>query len=221
MRSPFPGVDPFIEATGRWVGFHNVLIAHCSELLNAELPENYAALVEERLELVDLSNDPLPEYEEIAQSYVDIISLPGRELITSIEILSPTNKSKADGSDYLAKRAMMLRRGIHLVEIDLLLGGDHLPAREPLPAGDFYAFVSRRDRRRKSDVYAWSIRRALPQIPMPLKPPDNDVSLDLAAAFAMTYDRGRYDRSLRYDIPLPGSLSDGDHTWATERAAAK
>ena len=48
MPSPFPGVDPFIEASGRWVGFHNILIAHCSELLNAELPENYAALVEER-----------------------------------------------------------------------------------------------------------------------------------------------------------------------------
>ena len=103
---------------------------------------------------------------------------PGRELITSIEVLSPTNKARADGDDYLAKRAALLRRGINLVEIDLLLGGERLPARETLPAGDFYAFVSRRDRRPKSDVYSWSIRRALPQIPIPLKPPDNDVSLE-------------------------------------------
>ena len=49
MHSPFPGVDPFIEASGRWIGFHNILIAHCSELLNAALPENYAALVDAAL----------------------------------------------------------------------------------------------------------------------------------------------------------------------------
>jgi len=60
----------------------------------------------------------------------------------------------------------------------------------------------------------------LPQIPIPLKPPDNDVSLDLAAAFAMTYEGGRYDRSLRYDGPLPGSLSDADRDWAVEIAMA-
>lgn len=258
MPSPFRGVDPFIEASGRWVGFHNILITHCSELLNAELPENYAALVDERLELVDLSNDSLhrqrrsdigvvkdlevpgnpgtaaaaiateidpttitlPDYEEVPKCYIEIISLPDRELVTSIEILSPTNKSKADGGDYLAKRAALLRRGINLVEIDLLLGGDRLPARDPLPPGDFYAFVSRRERRPKAEVYAWSIRRAIPRIPIPLKSPDADVLLDLPSAFKVTYDRGRYDRSLQYDLPLPLSLSDEDRSWANARAGA-
>jgi hypothetical protein len=238
------------------VGFHNILIAHCSELLNANLPENYAALVDERLELVDLSDDSLrrqrrpdvavardldsfppsateattavtelepttvtlPDYDEIPESYIEIMSLPQRELVTSIEILSPTNKSRADGGEYRAKRAALLRRGINLVEIDLLLGGDRLPARDPLPSGNFYAFVSRRERRPKAEVYPWSIRRALPKIPIPLKSPDPDVSLDLGVAFAMTYDGGRYDRSLRYDLPLPSTLSDEDRAWATARA---
>lgn len=258
MSSPFPGVDPFIEASGRWIGFHNILIVHCSELLNAGLPEDYAAVVDERVELIDVSDDSrrrkrrpdvavvsdpgvspgtgavatavateidpttvtLPDYDEVPESYIDIISLPGRELVTSIEILSPTNKSKSDGGDYLAKRAALLRRGINLVEIDLLLGGDRLPARDPLPPGDFYAFVSRRERRPKSDVYAWSIRRALPKIPVPLKSPDPDVLLDLATAFKTTYDRGRYDRSLQYDLPLAGSLDPADRNWAMERARA-
>jgi hypothetical protein len=258
MPSPFPGVDPFIEATGRWGGFHNILITHCSELLNASLPEHYAALVDERVELVDLSTESprrqrvpdvgvvrdldaprtaggtatailtelepttvtLPDYEEIPQAYIDIMSLPDREVVTSIEILSPTNKNKTDGDDYLAKRAALLRRGTNLVEVDLLLAGNRLPAQDPLPVGDFYAFVSRRERRPKSDVYAWSIRRVLPKIPIPLKPPDNDVLLDLAAAFAMTYNGGRYDRSLRYELPLPGSLSEADHAWAVDRAKA-
>ena len=252
MPSPFPGVDPYIEASGRWVGFHNNLIAHCSELLNAELPQNYAALVDERLELVELSADShsslrrpditvardpvtaagahrasvravteiepttvtLPDYDEIPEAFIEIISLPDRELVTSIEMLSPANKSRADGSDYLAKRAMLLRRGINLVEIDLLLGGDRLPAVDPLPPGDFFAFVSRREVRPRSDVYAWSIRRPIPKIPIPLRAPDPDIILDLATAFATTFDRGRYERSLRYDSPLHPSLSAADREWA-------
>ena len=64
MPSPFPGVDPFIEATGRWIGFHNILITHYSESLNASLPPNYAAVVEERVELVDFSSD-LPRHQRV------------------------------------------------------------------------------------------------------------------------------------------------------------
>lgn len=249
MPSPFPGVDPFIEASGRGLGFHNILIGHCSELLNARLPENYLAVVDERLELVEVSDEgrrrhrrpdvavvhdtdssrrapagtlaaaiepvsvTLPDYEEIAESYIEIVSLPDQELVTSIEILSPTNKSRADGGDYLAKRAALIRRGINLVEIDLLLGGERLPTGDVLPPGDFYAFVSRRQRRPKADVYAWSIRQPIPPVPIPLKSSDEDAVLDLAAAFKMTYDHGRYHKGTRYNLPLPLTLSESDRAW--------
>jgi hypothetical protein len=258
MPSPFPGVDPFIEASGRWVGFHNMLIAYCTAMLNAQLPDHYAAIPDERVELIDLSDDRsrrqrrpdiavahdlesiqgpggsasavatevepasvrLPVYDEIPEAYIEIVSVPDQELVTSIEILSPTNKTRTDGGDYLAKRAAVLCRGVNLVEIDLLLVGDRLPARDALPPGDFYAFVSRRDRRPQSDVYAWSIRRSIPKIPIPLKSPDPDVLLDIATAFTTTYDRGRYDRTLRYHLPLPSTLSAADRDWANERARA-
>lgn len=259
MPSAFPGVDPFIEASGRWVGFHNILIAHCSELLNDRLPESYLAVVDERLELVEVTDQEgrwhrrpgvavvrdvnpvaptrssvaastaaatepitvtLPDYEEVAESYIEIISVPDQELVTSVEILSPMNKSRTAGGDYLAKRAALLRRGINLVEIDLLLGGDRLPTRDRLPPGDFYAFVSRRERRPKADVYAWSIRQAIPPIPIPLKSPDKDAMLDLAAAFKTIYDRGRYDRGVRYNLPLPSAISESDRAWAMQQARA-
>src|SRR6266436_5107820 len=58
MSSPFPGIDPFIEVSDRWPGFHNLLIGECSKQLNARLPQNYAAIVEERVELVELPNSP-------------------------------------------------------------------------------------------------------------------------------------------------------------------
>ena len=55
MANPFPGVNPFIEATGDlWVGFHNCLITHMSEMLNVDLlPRGYAALVDKRVDLID------------------------------------------------------------------------------------------------------------------------------------------------------------------------
>lgn len=217
MPSPFPGVDPFIEASDRWVGFHNVLIAQCSKLLNVSLPEDYAAWVDVRRELIPAPGVFRAELEEIPHAFIEIVALPSREIVTSIEILSPSNKNASDGSEYLAKRAAILHKGINLVEIDLLLGGDRLPALDSLPPGDFFAFISRREKRPKADVYGWSIRRTLPTIPIPLMAPDADVALDLAVAYRMTYDGGRYDRSLRYDLLLASSLSEADRQWIGQR----
>jgi hypothetical protein len=45
-------MDPYLEAQGRWPGFHTALITHCSEVLNRELPEPYVAQIDERIALV-------------------------------------------------------------------------------------------------------------------------------------------------------------------------
>lgn len=112
------------------------------------------------------------------------------------------------------------------VEIDLLTKGRRLETARPLPPGDCYAFVCRVDRRRAgdhmppADVYAWSLRDKLPTIPIPLRAPDPDVPLDLAAAFATTYERGRYARVLRYDRPPEVAVDEATAQWLAERAAA-
>src|SRR5436309_1873580 len=41
MRSPFPGMDPYIEACGLWEGFHNRLIHKIDEALAQILPHGY------------------------------------------------------------------------------------------------------------------------------------------------------------------------------------
>ena len=112
--------------------------------------------------------------------------------MTVIEILSPTNKTGSVRIDYIKKRKQWIRQPVNVVEIDLLLGGHRLPVRGFLPTGDYYAFVSRSNRRPNCDVYAWSIRRELPAIPIPLSIPDPDVLLDLRAVFAQTYDGAPY-----------------------------
>jgi len=48
MKSPFPGMDPFIEARSLWTDFHDSLIVELRRMLNAYLPPRYQALIEER-----------------------------------------------------------------------------------------------------------------------------------------------------------------------------
>ena len=59
----------------------------------------------------------------------------------------------------------------------------------------------------------------MPRIPVPLLQKDGDVILDLAAAFATTYDRGRYGRRLRYAEPPAVSLADASSVWTVETAS--
>lgn len=54
MASPFPGVDPYIEAQGLWEGFHAGFVTYCRDTLNEVLPEHYVAELGERLRLIDV-----------------------------------------------------------------------------------------------------------------------------------------------------------------------
>ncbi|HYT95099.1 MAG TPA: DUF4058 family protein [Gemmataceae bacterium] len=55
MKSPFPGMDPYIEPCGYWGDFHNDLIAEIKRTLAAALPEKYRVRTGERdiIELVE------------------------------------------------------------------------------------------------------------------------------------------------------------------------
>ena len=216
MPNPFPGVNPYVEVSGRWEGFHQVLVADLSKALNRVLPDNYIAIVEERIEPAVRT---LAAYEELPESYIDVRSVPDDEPITSIELLSPTNKTAPGRGEYWAKRAGLLRGTASLVEIDLLLGGRRPAVREPMPAGDYFAIVSRGDRRPQCEVYARPVRRALPRLPVPLRAGEPDVVLELAAAYETTYTGDRYDRAVRHDRPLAGPLSDADRASAAGRVA--
>lgn len=156
---------------------------------------------------------------EEREVWVEVRWLPENRLVTVIELLSPTNKAPGSGFyEYQAKRREFLRERIHIVEIDLLLNGRRLPMKSGLPPGDYYALVSRAERRPHSDVYAWSVRRTLPTIPIPLLPPDPDAQIDLEAIFQTAYERGKYARVLRYQDELTAPLRPEDKTWAQEIA---
>ncbi|MBW3597424.1 MAG: DUF4058 family protein [Planctomycetes bacterium] len=160
----------------------------------------------------------LPGPVERREAYLVIRDRWSHEVITVVEVLSPTNK--APGSDgrrlYLTQRDEILESRAHLVELDLLRGGGQLPLVGPVPHADYYAIVSREHCRPHVDVYAWSVRDVLPEIPVPLKREDGEARLDLQAAFDIVYDRARYDQSLDYTAPLSPPLSPEEARWAND-----
>lgn len=156
--------------------------------------------------------------EETHARHIEILHRPDRTLVAVLELLSPTNKEEPGRTLYLAKRNALIYHPVHLVELDLLLKGRRLPLEEDLPAGDYYALISRGDRRPNCDVYAWTLRHALPTLPIPLRSPDPEIAFDVGAVFARTYERGRYARSIDYQAPPPIPLDAERQAWVMERA---
>jgi Protein of unknown function (DUF4058) len=257
MPSPFPGMDPYIEASGYWEDFHDSFLTDWRNALRASLPSAYSVYIQERVTSIALPDKDrrhavadvgvtapdsyrpkggvattaaascVPilldhDLEETArETYLEITRRTDRKLIAVIELLSPSNKETPGAPVYLAKRAALLNQYVHLVEIDLLLRGARLPMREPLPMGDYYAFVSRAEQRPKAEVYTWSLRSPLPVIPVPLMAPDPDHALDLGALFRLTYDTGHYERELNYAGNAPAFLRPADQEWTKALLAGR
>lgn len=161
---------------------------------------------------------PSLESTEVREGYIEVLRLPERKLVTSIEFLSPWNNCGEGLGEYRHKRRSLVREGVHVVEIDLLRRGRRTELAAPLPPGHYCAFVFRADRRPDVDVYAWDLKHPLPGIPVPLQPSDADVMLELSTVVNTAYARGQYRRKLRYDASLPGPLTPADAAWASALA---
>lgn len=62
MKSPFPGMDPYIEACGLWEGFHGRLIHKIDETLAPMLPDGYTIDTAERSYVVLLEAEGKKEH---------------------------------------------------------------------------------------------------------------------------------------------------------------
>lgn len=152
---------------------------------------------------------PEPEFER--QAYLEIRDRDSREVITVLELLSPTNKGR-HRDQYLVKRDKILVSSAHLVEIDLLRGGEPTPAPDRPPC-DYSIVVSRAERRPEADFWPIGLRDPLPVIPIPLHGPDRDATLDLQDLLNRVYDAGRYARDVYGSRPQP-PLRPDDEPWA-------
>ncbi len=95
----------------------------------------------------------------------------GERLVTVIEVLSLTNKTPGEkGRElYLEKQCEVLGSPVHLVEIDLLRGGEHTTPmsleRLHLKAGlyDYHVSVHRFDQPGRFFIYPWKLEDAFPE----------------------------------------------------------
>ena len=162
---------------------------------------------------------PIEIIGELREVYIEILHREDRTLVAVVELLSPGNKQEPGRSEYLQKRNAVLRQNVHLVELDLLLGGRRLPFGKPLPFADYYYTVARAEQRPDCQVYGWMLPDALPSMPIPLRLPDKDVLVDLAAVFKQAFERGRFLRRLPYRGEPPAGMSAEQRTWAAEHLA--
>lgn len=153
-------------------------------------------------------------------SYLEIRDRRDRELITVIELLSPSNKRPGpDREQYLGKRLQFLHSNVHLVEIDLLRGRPRLPV-DDLPECDYYALVSRWEDRPRTGVWPIRLRDGLPPLPIPLRAPDPNARLDLQAVLHRVYDEAGYEDYIYTGAPQP-PLSAEDEAWARQLVPGK
>jgi hypothetical protein len=158
--------------------------------------------------IVRLGEQPPP------QRYIEIISTATREVVTVIEALSPSNKTRADGiEDYARKRRDILASQVNLVEIDLLAQGIR-PLPQPAdcdPARCRYAIgVSRALHRAAYELYPIALGERLPRFGVPVQFPDPDVPLDLQAVLDRCYEDGAYGDLIDYAQPPSAVLTEAE-----------
>ncbi len=162
--------------------------------------------------------------DEFREPYVEICAGGESErVVTAIEVLSLTNKTmRAQGRRlYVRKQREILASQIHLVEIDLLRGGQHTTAvplrraRAKAGAFDYHVCIHRFDNLEDYFVYPIRLQDRLPEIAIPLLPGDGDVAIDLQEVFQRSYDAGPYRRRIRYRHSEPVPPLDAEaQSWA-------
>lgn len=177
-------------------------------------PSPHAGSVVAPVRLATIIPQPVPHVS------IEIRDVAQRQLVTAIEILSPTNKRGEGRTEYLAKRRRLLLSSAHLLELDLLRAGQRVPMQQPLPEAAYFVLLSRAEQRPITDVWPIALSQPLPQVPVPLLPGDADIALDLQAAFTAAYELLGYDLIIDYTRPPEVPLAAAAEAWVDQLLCA-
>ncbi|HBE21276.1 MAG TPA: hypothetical protein DEG17_05080 [Cyanobacteria bacterium UBA11149] len=155
---------------------------------------------------------PLPE--TVKQGYLEIREVATKEVVTTIELISPVNKRSGEGrKQYETKRNRVLGSATHLVEIDLLRRGEPLSVYGSNIKTHYRILVSRGDCRPSADLYGFNVQDAIPLFPIPLKSGDREPLVNLQELLNNVYDQASYDLEIDYtQKPVPPLLGE-DGVW--------
>jgi hypothetical protein len=215
----------YIAATNDLAGIPNGVVVAAADSPAARprpaQPATVAGVAERAVSVPAVLVATLPVPNRIREVYLEVRETATGEVVTAIELLSPTNKRPGEGRrEYEEKRLRTLGTRTHLVEIDLLRGGEPLPMQiQPAPSdapspGDYRVVVARGDRRPWAEVYPFGVRNPLPSFPLPLRSGDAEPLVDLRAALDRVYDRGGYALRIDYRSEPEPPLDPETAAWA-------
>lgn len=244
MQPNFPGMNPYLENPVIWTEVHAWLIVQLARHLNPLLKPKYRAAVEQRVYtdallvgIPDVSifqsqqgkgqaaatrtlskpikvNVPMPE--EVKETYLEIRQIGTGKVVTVIEVLSPKNKRPGEGRDqYNAKRHKVLESQSHLVEIDLLRGGEPLPMSGGV-ASDYRILVSRSDRRPEAELYPFDLPEPIPIFPLPLQSDDEELNIELEPILQAIYEEASLEQVIDYNQQPVPPVSEAEFQWMRE-----
>jgi hypothetical protein len=162
--------------------------------------------------VVDL---PMPAV--IRQGYLEIQDVATSEVVTVIEVLSPTNKRPGDGRrTYEAKRQTVLASATNLVEIDLLRQWPPIVQLPEQIRTHYRILVSPRANRPQASLYAFNLQDPIPAFPLPLREGELEPIVNLQGLLGTIYDQSGYDLVINYgEAPIP-PLEQEDAQWLVE-----
>ncbi len=235
--NPFPGMNPYLERRDIWPDFHFSLIATMAGELGPRLPDAYRIALQQRREVVETgSGQPAtvaasPEDgvavrvrmpREVKVNWLRVETVPDRELVTIIEVLSPTNKAPGrERQRYIRKRDVIIASGVNLVEIDLLRRWEPMPLETAPPASDYRILVCRGWERPDALLYPFSVQQPIPKLTLPLLPEDEPPDVDLGLIVNTLHQTARYGQITRYQNPPPEpEFAPETQAWVAGRVAA-
>ena len=205
--SPFPGMDPYLESSRHWDGFHRHLGVEIVRALNPHIIPKYFARLE-------TGGDVLRT--------VGIYKSTTGEIVTNIKIFSPNEKIGEELNKYRQARNTLLTSKTNLIEIDLLRGGQRPgPEVNTLDVKPDYIMLRNNERDkmyRVSKIWLVDVSDVLPAIPIPLLSTDRDVLLDLGSIVRDIYATNYYGLQVDYkeEVPAP-ALRPGMAVWWDHR----
>lgn len=206
MPSPFPGMNPYFEQPAIWHDFHTEFIIALRRELAPRTVPIYVVQINTRIS--EENGDRIP--------FLEIRDRAGWNLVTVLELLSPSDRRIGDDPvRYLGRRRASFSGQAHRVEIDLLRGEPRVPRQVGSQDHDYSILVSRADRRLPAALWKIRLRDRLPEIPVPLREPDEDASVDLQQVLHRTYDGPGYEHFIYDHWPEP-RLSAEDAAWAQQ-----
>ena len=157
----------------------------------------------------------LPIPDRVRETYLEVRAVDTSEVVTVLEILSPTNKRPGRGRRlYERKRLNLLGTLTHLVEVDLLRGGEPMTMWGNGQASHYRILISRSERRPQARLYAFNVRQPIPSFVLPLRHRDEEPMVDLGDLLHDLYERAGYDMRIDYRSDPEPALEAPDDVWA-------